>query len=386
MANVGSSRYDYGAILFLDERFLEPRTSAGLSRWLRACYPPQTSSTSNVLSSLTHFFDRWGLNPPGPQAALHARASGDERKPPILLKTESEMVETSTVVDKPMCLNATLTTSLGAQSGSSNAALHEDDQGSIDAARGLSEIPWITKRSRGLPWSDRARICRPDSATSSMTQTRDSDGLDDVPALERVAEMNVVAPPAQCQLLMESNGAHSDSAPALSNVSDNLSGCNTDSRMSVDHDRKETVVDAAARALSQPSCSCCVRPRVDVWCHQCHSYLCSTYLSSTVSSEAQIALAALIPLFECREQQAASTVRTFSEISFTPAPRWQHCLGDEGNDLPQGAQAAVFFKPAGLALMPMMCPVSQMLLIDCIHLVQSRVCPVSAASRQPSSS
>ncbi len=58
-------RWDYGAIMLLDERFNQSALQNSLSKWVKASMQHRTG-LADVTSSLGQFFAKWTANPPGP--------------------------------------------------------------------------------------------------------------------------------------------------------------------------------------------------------------------------------------------------------------------------------------------------------------------------------
>lgn len=192
------ARYDYGAIILMDERFLEQRSTSGLSRWLRACIPPRIPPVGTALTDLEAFFTKWNNSPPAPKDLkpilnrsfdVDAPAGLAAGQPPtggpglsrlermqVLLKTEEpiEVDDTQPAMSIRADDPSLLSTSVGA--ASSNVAAHQLDftnassgqhsrsgqndssnipAGVVDAASGdqpaTTDVPWIAKRPKQEP-------------------------------------------------------------------------------------------------------------------------------------------------------------------------------------------------------------------------------------------
>jgi Fanconi anemia group J protein len=62
-------RYDYGAVLLVDERFQQSSLQNALSKWVRNSLESRPVVTE-AIASLKSFFEKWEAKPPGPPAYI----------------------------------------------------------------------------------------------------------------------------------------------------------------------------------------------------------------------------------------------------------------------------------------------------------------------------
>lgn len=61
-------RYDFGAIVYLDERFLQPHIQRSMSKWVQKVHHYH-NSYDETMSNYGEFFEKWMESPPGPASS-----------------------------------------------------------------------------------------------------------------------------------------------------------------------------------------------------------------------------------------------------------------------------------------------------------------------------
>lgn len=78
-------RWDYGAIFLVDERYLDAKVQASLSRWVQPSLTQVPLSFQAIMDQTSEFFTKWTANPPapptGPPAAAPSSSAGPDYDP-----------------------------------------------------------------------------------------------------------------------------------------------------------------------------------------------------------------------------------------------------------------------------------------------------------------